>query len=94
MYNKALKLLSTGQLSDSEKILQQLIEENIPQLENQGGLPKTMSTIKYSCYINLGRIFSERGSTKDALENYLMVLVFRFFFFSCNFFCTIGIRVG
>lgn len=73
MYNKALKLLSKGQLSDSEKILQELIEENIPQLENQGGLPKTMSTIKYSCYINLGRIFSERGNTKDALENYLMV---------------------
>lgn len=73
MYNKALKLLSKGQLSDSEKILQQLISENIPQLENQGGLPKTMSTIKYSCYINMGRIFSERKNTSDALESYLMV---------------------
>lgn len=75
MYNNALKLLSNGHLLDSEKILQELITENIPQLENQGGLPKTMSTIKYSCYINLGRIFTERGNTADALENYLMVCI-------------------
>lgn len=76
MYNKALKMLSKAQLSESEEILQHLIKENIPQLENQGRLPKTMSTIKYSCYINLGRIFSERGNIKDALDNYLMVKPF------------------
>lgn len=74
MYNKALKLLSRGQLNESEEILRHLIDVNIPDLENQGGLPKTMSTIKYSCYINMGRIYLEKGNTKDALDNYLMVV--------------------
>lgn len=73
MYNKALKLLSDGNLIKSEELLTKLINENIPQLESQGGLPKTMSTIKYSCYINLGRISLERNEVKDALENYLVV---------------------
>lgn len=73
MYNEALKSLSEGSLVKSEEMLTKLIDENIPQLESQGGLPKTMSTIKYSCYINLGRILLEKNEVKDALENYLIV---------------------
>lgn len=84
MYNKALKLLSEGHLVESETILIKLITENIPQLENQGGLPKTMSTIKYSCYINLGRILLEKGEINDALEHYLhvrLISIYIFLFF-------------
>lgn len=73
MYKNSLKLLTNGQLDESELILKQLINENIPQLESQGGLPKTMSTIKYSCYINIGRIYLERRELENALENFLTV---------------------
>lgn len=78
MYNKALRLQSCGELLAAEDILQTLVEENIPQLE-QGGLPKTMSTIKYSCYVNLGAIALKKQKLNVALENYLIVSLFLFF---------------
>ncbi|GJQ83227.1 hypothetical protein Trydic_g8826 [Trypoxylus dichotomus] len=72
MYNKALRLQSCGELLAAEDILQTLIEDNIPQLESQGGLPKTMSTIKYSCYINLGSIALKKQKLEVALDHYLI----------------------
>lgn len=74
MYNKALRLQSCGELLAAEDILQTLIEDNIPQLESQGGLPKTMSTIKYSCYVNLGSIALKKQQLKVALDNYIIVI--------------------
>lgn len=73
MYIEALKLLSEGNLAKSQEILTKLLDDNIPQLESQGGLPKTMSTIKYSCNINLGRIALENNEVEHALEKYLIV---------------------
>lgn len=73
MYNKALRLQSCGELLAAEDILQTLIEDNIPQLELQGGLPKTMSTMKYSCYTNLGCIAIKKQDLDNALEYYLIV---------------------
>lgn len=75
MYIEALKLLSEGNLAKSQEILTKLLDDNIPQLESQGGLPKTMSTIKYSCNINLGRIALENNEVEHALEKYLIVSI-------------------
>ncbi|KRT80855.1 hypothetical protein AMK59_5432, partial [Oryctes borbonicus] len=72
MYHKALRLQSCGELLAAEDILQILIEDNIPQLESQGGLPKTMSTIKYSCYVNLGSIALKKQKLQVALDNFLI----------------------
>ncbi|XP_022907944.2 calcineurin-binding protein cabin-1-like isoform X2 [Onthophagus taurus] len=71
MYNKALRIQSCGDYIAAEDILQTLLNENIPQLEIQGGLPKTMSTIKYSCYVNLGAIAIKQKKLSEALKNYL-----------------------
>lgn len=76
MYNKALRLQSCNELLAAEDILQTLIEDNIPQLESQGGLPKTMCTIKYSCYVNLGSIALKKQKLDTALENYLTVSMY------------------
>lgn len=71
LYNKALRLQCNNELNEAEEIIKKLINENIPQLESEGGLPKTMSTLKYSCFINLGSISMKKGETKSALDNYL-----------------------
>ncbi|KAF2890687.1 hypothetical protein ILUMI_15486, partial [Ignelater luminosus] len=71
LYNNALRLRCNGDLEESETVLQQILKENIPQLEAQGGLPKTMSTLKYSCYINLGSNAYERDDIKLALDYFL-----------------------
>lgn len=68
-----MRLRCNGDLEESEAVLQQLLKENIPQLETQGGLPKTMSTLKYSCYVNLGSNANERGDIKLALDYFLTV---------------------
>lgn len=76
LYNKALRLQGTGEYSDSESILLKLIEENIPLLENNGGLPKSMSTLKYSCFVNLGNVYLKENKVNKALESYLTVFLF------------------
>lgn len=76
LYNKALRLQCNNDLNEAEVIVKQLINENIPQLENEGGLPKTMSTLKFSCYTNLGSIAMKKGETQNALESYLLVSIF------------------
>lgn len=73
LYNKALRLQGKGELSESESILLKLIGENIPLLENNGGLPKSMSTLKYSCFVNLGNIYLKDDKVNKALESYIMV---------------------
>ncbi|KAJ8933156.1 hypothetical protein NQ314_014183 [Rhamnusium bicolor] len=70
LYNKALRLQAKGEHSESESILLKLIEENIPLLENNGGLPKSMSTLKYSCFVNLGNIYLKENKVIDALDKY------------------------
>ncbi|EFA00717.1 hypothetical protein TcasGA2_TC003597 [Tribolium castaneum] len=71
LYNKALRLQSTEDYSEAEEILLNLINENIPQLENHGGLPSSMSTLKYSCYVNIGNIYLKKGNPDNALDHYL-----------------------
>lgn len=56
---------------EAEKLLKSLLEEDIPGIEQKGGLPKTMSTFKYSCYLNLGHIFLSQEKKQEALDNYL-----------------------
>nr|CAI5861584.1 unnamed protein product [Callosobruchus analis] len=73
LYNKALRLQTKGEYDESEAILLKLIEENIPQLENNGGLPKSMSTLKYSCHVNIGNIYLKQDKVSDALEKFLLV---------------------
>ncbi|XP_031357687.1 calcineurin-binding protein cabin-1-like isoform X2 [Photinus pyralis] len=70
LYNSALRLQCNKNYEEAEALLNQLLQENIPQLESQGGLPKTMSTLKYSCYTNLGNISKERNNLDSALTNY------------------------
>ena len=60
-----------GDFDAAEEVLQILIQDNIPQLESQGGLPKTMSTIKFSSCINLGNIANKRNDLEKALELYI-----------------------
>ncbi|XP_076263012.1 calcineurin-binding protein cabin-1-like isoform X2 [Rhynchophorus ferrugineus] len=67
-YNKALRAIASKSYVESEDTLRQLIEKNIPELENNGGLPKSMSTLKYSCYVNLGNIHLKQNNTFKALE--------------------------
>ncbi|RZC42711.1 calcineurin-binding protein cabin-1, partial [Asbolus verrucosus] len=71
LYNKALRLQSADKLAEADEILLNLINENIPQLENHGGLPSSMSTLKYSCYFNLGNIYIKKGDLDNALDYYL-----------------------
>ncbi|XP_056640755.1 calcineurin-binding protein cabin-1-like isoform X2 [Diorhabda sublineata] len=71
LYNKALHLQSEGVYTEAESILSKLIDENIPLLENNGGLPKSMSNLKYSCHINMGNIYLKLDRVNDALEKYL-----------------------
>lgn len=73
LYSNALRLQAQGQLEESKEILRKLLNDNIPQLESQGGLPKTMSTIKYSCYVNVGNIDRQQGLAEEALYNFLQV---------------------
>ncbi|KAJ8947584.1 hypothetical protein NQ318_010096 [Aromia moschata] len=67
---KALRLLAL-EGSQAESILLKLVDENIPLLENNGGLPKSMSTLKYSCFVNLGNIYLKENKVNEALEKYL-----------------------
>ncbi|XP_030756514.1 calcineurin-binding protein cabin-1-like isoform X2 [Sitophilus oryzae] len=71
-YNKALRSIAEKNYAVSEQILKELIEENIPKLENNGGLPKSMSTLKYSCYVNLGNTYLSRNNISRALETYTL----------------------
>ncbi|XP_025836533.1 calcineurin-binding protein cabin-1-like [Agrilus planipennis] len=71
MYNKALRHQCNGNYEEAVSILEKLLTENIPQLESQGGLPKTMSTLKYSCYFNVGNIYVQKKNDSDALDNFL-----------------------
>ncbi|KAF5297375.1 hypothetical protein FQR65_LT01305 [Abscondita terminalis] len=71
IYNSALRLQYSKKYEEAEALLQQLLEDNIPQLESQGGLPKTMSTLKYSCFLNLGHIAKEKNDFEVALKNYV-----------------------
>ncbi|CAH0547224.1 unnamed protein product [Brassicogethes aeneus] len=71
LYNKSLRFQKINNIKGSEAILLKLIEENIPLLENNGGLPKSMSTLKFSCYLNLGHVYLKQENTSKALENYL-----------------------
>ncbi|KAL1517234.1 hypothetical protein ABEB36_001024 [Hypothenemus hampei] len=68
LYNKALRALAQKNYDESATILSRLVEENIPQLENNGGLPKSMSTLKYSCLVNLGNIHLKQDNINNALE--------------------------
>lgn len=59
-------------MTEAEQIVKQLVNDNIPQLETEGGLPKTMSTLKFSCLTNLGSIAMKKGETQAALDHYLL----------------------
>ncbi|XP_072399616.1 uncharacterized protein [Diabrotica undecimpunctata] len=72
LYNKALCLQNERGFSEAESILSKLIEENIPLLENNGGLPKSMSNLKYSCHMNIGNIYLKLNRVNEALEKYLL----------------------
>ncbi|KAL3275832.1 hypothetical protein HHI36_020575 [Cryptolaemus montrouzieri] len=72
MYNNALRFEAQEQYKEARGLLFKLINENIPQLENQGGLPKSMSTLKYSCYLNIGNIYVAEKENASALDNYLI----------------------
>lgn len=76
LYNKALRLQCEDDFTEAEKVLLELIEQKIPALENEGGLPKTMGTLKYSCYINLGNIAIKKNDSQSALEHYSSVSKF------------------
>ncbi|XP_066152387.1 calcineurin-binding protein cabin-1-like isoform X2 [Euwallacea fornicatus] len=68
LYNNALRALAQKNFEKSAISLKLLLEENIPQLENNGGLPKSMSTLKYSCYVNLGNIYLSQENINEALD--------------------------
>ncbi|XP_050504043.1 calcineurin-binding protein cabin-1 isoform X3 [Diabrotica virgifera virgifera] len=72
LYNKALCLQNEKDFSEAESVLSKLIEENIPLLENNGGLPKSMSNLKYSCHMNIGNIYLKLNRVNEALEKYLL----------------------
>ncbi|KAG5899799.1 hypothetical protein JTB14_006132 [Gonioctena quinquepunctata] len=72
LYNKSLRIQREDKWSESESILLKLIEENIPLLENNGGLPKSMSNFKYSCYVNLGNVYLKLDRVNDALDRYML----------------------
>ena len=76
LYNKALRLQSIENVAEAEEILLNLLNENIPQLENNGGLPSSMSTLKYSCCVNIGNVYVKKGDIDNALEYYLNVIEF------------------
>ncbi|XP_060519435.1 calcineurin-binding protein cabin-1-like isoform X2 [Cylas formicarius] len=72
LYNKALRAQANKNCSESVEILNGLVSENIPLLENNGGLPKSMASLKFSCYLNLGNNFLHSNDINKALENYLV----------------------
>ncbi|XP_017772871.1 PREDICTED: calcineurin-binding protein cabin-1-like [Nicrophorus vespilloides] len=72
LYNEALRLQCNNNVEKSLENLKKLLDYNIPQLESQGGLPKTMSNIKYSCRINIASIYLQLGDKANALENFLI----------------------
>lgn len=86
MYNNALRALGQKDYDQSASVLKQLIETNIPQLEINGSLPKLMSTLQYSCYVNLGNIYVEKERNCEALECLTKVL---FNIYNILFFITI-----
>lgn len=75
LYNKALRLQAQEVFTEAESILLKLIDENIPLLENNGGLPKSMSNLKYSCHVNIGNIYLKLNRVNDALERFLLVSI-------------------
>lgn len=70
-YNKALRFSAAKEYEEAKSLLITLINDNIPALENQGGLPKSMGTLKYSCYLNIGNIYYSQLNNTHALDNYL-----------------------
>ncbi|CAH1130403.1 unnamed protein product [Ceutorhynchus assimilis] len=70
LYNNALRAQAQKDYEKSASTLVQLLEENIPLLENNGGLPKSMSTLKYSCHVNLGDIYLKQDNPNKALESF------------------------
>lgn len=73
LYNKALRLQAEEKYDDSIELLQKLLEENIPVLEDNGGLPKSMQTLKFSCHTNIGNIKLKLEKVGEALETFLLV---------------------
>lgn len=57
-------------------MLQKLLDENIPLLEDNGGLPKSMQTLKFSCHINIGNIYLKSDNVSEALDTFLVVSLF------------------
>lgn len=70
-YNKALKLQCSGDSKEAESLLQSLIDVDIPQIENRGGLPKALSSLKYSCVLNIGIINNRLGNKQKALDYFV-----------------------
>lgn len=73
LYNRALRLQAEENYDDSKNLLQKILEENIPLLEDNGGLPKSMQTLKFSCYTNIGNINLKLNNVSEALETFLLV---------------------
>ncbi|XP_050312415.1 calcineurin-binding protein cabin-1-like isoform X8 [Anthonomus grandis grandis] len=71
LYNNALRALTANDNSKCIEILTQILQENIPQLETNGDLPKSMSNLKYSCYLNLGTIHLKGAHNSDALDSFI-----------------------
>lgn len=70
-YNKALKLQCSGDYEEAESLLQSLIDVDTPQIENRGGLPKALSSLKYSCVLNIGTIHNGLGNKQKALDYFV-----------------------
>lgn len=73
LYNRALRLQAEEKYEEAKVLLNQILEENIPLLEDNGGLPKSMQTIKFSCHINIGNIDLKLNKVSEALETFLLV---------------------
>lgn len=66
-----MKLQCNNELDEAQELLQSLLDDDIPEIEQRGGLPKTMATFKYSCYLNIGKIAVLNGCKQKALDSYL-----------------------
>lgn len=73
LYNQALRVQADEKYNESKELLQKLLAVNIPLLEDNGGLPKSMQTLKFSCYVNIGNINLKLKRVDDALETFLLV---------------------
>lgn len=86
LYNKALRLQAEEKYNDSKELLQKILEENIPLLEDNGGLPKSMQTLRFSCHNNIGNICLKLNDISGALETFLLVSKLKILSIFCN--CT------